>query len=1061
MANVVWVVIATLFFGIFLDVEINESRFDWGCALNNVDADRTVQGKCFVEYEGLCNKLSVPPYVFVIVNFSLPFLFCVIYSEFTMPRVKSLVNRADVERGQNETVTLSRQRKLFIAYFCQLAARLCIGIVFIVLLLTEVFYPREFPSNFICNFIRETDNQTAYTTGNATTRTYKCNSQRGHKKTLWMYALVGVNGIFAVILLIEIVIILSRARKGKHFMNDSQFYNDHLKSNNDQQDELKRRKSRQEISLLVIPQQELQDSQEGTDHEILEREHSTQFQTAIKCMKETVMKNNEQLEGPSSPFKPNPGEGDETKHLKLDQIYTNVIIYPGRAKYDFPKDRLGQLKVYPKPEANLSPKRPGDIFDDQPKKILIVGRPGIGKTLYCSKLMRDWASDRLFDQAQNAEFRFEVAFLVKFKRLNSSKKLNLRELLNRSEFSMNVTDVVWDYILENPNKVLLIFDGVDEFSGRKEINGNDSASREMQREMAERRMPLHALYSKILSGELLDGAFVLTTTRPTAVSCVTDFEFSRVGEILGFSSEQVENYVEKFTDDDKDAKETIWQHISNNLNLFSLCYIPVNCFIICSCLLYILKTVPLDFTDAASKVLPTKLTHIYNFAVKIFYFWHSDKYRNKTVDQEEIFKPLDKLPDDSEVKKDFKKLGKIAFKGIKEGRLTFESDEVTNLEDCGLLHRLPDLKMTAERPDKGHKAQYCFVHLTIQEFLAAKHIADFKNENKLRKFVSRHIEEGAWQVVLQFVAGLLVDRDKPLTDIFTNLLPASTYEEESSPRRTISWPISRDAQLALTLCHCLYEINADHSAVRKKIREIGFNAVVFKNCQLGPTDCTAIVNFVKMSNKILMIGLEGNNIGPLGCKEIGTLFSRGDSDSNRKLKTVSLDKNSITDEGVKYLAETLKHSNCELESLTLESNKITFQGVKYLIEALKHSNCKLSSLNFAFNNITDEGVMYLAEALKESNCKLNTLNLWQDNITDEGVKYLAGALKHSNCKLNSLNLGYNGITNESEKYLTEALMHSNCKLKSLDLRNTTINKRIQSKWEAIMIAKSAVRSDVN
>ena len=134
--------------------------------------------------------------------------------------------------------------------------------------------------------MRETVNQTVNTTGNAKTQTYKCNSQRAHKKTSWMYALGGVDGIFAVILLIEIFIILSRARKGKQFMNDSQFYNDHLKSNNDQRKELKRENSRQEIPLLIIPQQELQHLQEGTDHEILELERSTQFQTSIKCMKE-------------------------------------------------------------------------------------------------------------------------------------------------------------------------------------------------------------------------------------------------------------------------------------------------------------------------------------------------------------------------------------------------------------------------------------------------------------------------------------------------------------------------------------------------------------------------------------------------------------------------------------------------------------------------------------------------------------------------------------------------------------------------------------------------------
>ena len=113
------------------------------------------------------------------------------------------------------------------------------------------------------------------------------------------------------------------------------------------------------------------------------------------------------------------------------------------------------------------------------------------------------------------------------------------------------------------------------------------------------------------------------------------------------------------------------------------------------------------------------------------------------------------------MKGDFKKLGTIAFKGIKEGRLTFESDEVANLEDCGLLHRLPDLKPGAKRPLEKPKAQYCFQHLTIQEFFAAKHVTDNMGEAELREFVSSHITDGAWQVVLQFVAGLLSDRDQP------------------------------------------------------------------------------------------------------------------------------------------------------------------------------------------------------------------------------------------------------------------------------------------------------------
>ena len=1094
VGNVVWIAVATIFVAIFLDIEINEPRFDWSCALNNADVDGSIQGNCFVKYEELCNKLSVPPYGFVIVNFSLPFIVCVIYSVFAKPRVTSISENSStdrVESGQHEEAN-SSQRKLFTAYFCQLITRLCLGVLFIVFLQTEVFYPRKFPSNLKCKVMRGVVNQTANTTGNAPTQTYECNTQRAHKKTSWMYALRGVDGFFAFILLIEIFIILSRVRKGKQFMNDQQFYNDHLKSNYEPQKEPSgKQNSRQEITLRLISQPELQDSQEEENHEILETEqteHLPQLQTCFKCMKESILKNTEGLRDLSSPFKPNPGEGDQTKDLKLNQIYTNLIIHPGRAYYHFPENRREQLKVYPKPEENLQPKGPGDIVDDQHKNILIVGRPGIGKTLFCTKFMRDWASDRLFDEAKNSELRFDVAFLVKFRRLNSAAELNLRELLNKSEFSTHMNDVVWNYIRENPSKVLFIFDGIDEFSARKELQGDHSIYEDTVDEI----MPLHALYMKIASGKLLNGAAVLTTTRPTAVSCVRDLTFSSVVEILGFSSGKVKNYVEKFTGDDKAAGDTIWQHISNNLNLFSLCYIPVNCFIICSCLLYMLQNLSSNSTHTLTS-LPTKLTNIYSFAVKLFFFKHSNRYRNKTVVQDEIFKKLDELAED--VKEDFKKLGTIAFKGIKEGRLTFESEEVTNLEDCGLLHRLPDLKPEAKRPLEKPKAQYCFQHLTIQEFFAAKHLVDNMQEAELREFVSHHITDGAWQVVLQFVAGLLSDRDEPLTDIFTNLLPVSTYEKEDQelePGKVTCWPSEDDKYLALTLCHCLYEIDADDSVVQNRVREIDFNAVVFENCELGPVDCTAIVNFVKMHNEILMINLGLNNIGRLGCKELSEflVFSTSVSDGNCKLSSLELSATNLTDEGVKYLAEALKDGNCKLNCLNLCNNLFTDEKVKYLAEALKdsncklnilnlrdneftdegvkylaealNSNCKLNSLNLGGNRFTDKGVKYLAEAFKRSNCKLNSLNLACNKLTDEGVKYLAEALKDSNCELNSLNLTHNNLTHEGIKYLAEALKHSNCKLKSLNLTevidNNLHSERIEYLAEALMDSNCKLKS---
>ena len=130
-----------------------------------------------MEYKKLHDKLSVPLYSFVIVNFSLPFIVCVIYSILATPRVNKLESRNTDVEGQDHQANTT-QRKLFIQCCCQLASRFCLGIVFILFLLYEVFYPREFPSNFKCNLMREENQTEANATGNSKTPSYECINQR-------------------------------------------------------------------------------------------------------------------------------------------------------------------------------------------------------------------------------------------------------------------------------------------------------------------------------------------------------------------------------------------------------------------------------------------------------------------------------------------------------------------------------------------------------------------------------------------------------------------------------------------------------------------------------------------------------------------------------------------------------------------------------------------------------------------------------------------------------------------------------------------------------------------
>ena len=599
--------------------------------------------------------------------------------------------------------------------------------------------------------------------------------------------------------------------------------------------------------------------------------------------------------------------------------------------------------------------------------------------------------------------------------------MTLRELLAGAETVHRLDDSVWEFVQNHATKVLLIFDGLDEYSRKEEINTEEDYKNDV-----EEKMPVSVLYKKLAAGQLLRGASILATTRPTAVKYVAHVDFQRTVEIRGFTSENVEEYVEKFTRGYPGAKEKIWGHIKSNINLFSLSYIPVNCFLICHCLLQSIL--------CESSQLPTRMTDIYQMTVKMFLFNHMHDRKGfsrkelEKLKSTHMYEPFENFP--RKLQKIFKSLGEIAFKGIEEGRLLFESSEVSGLEDCGLLHKLPDLKPKAWNDPR--KSQFCFIHLTVQEFFAAKHLVNTKTKKKIKRFVRTHIKHGTWQVVLQFVAGLL----NSSSDIFIKVLPESTVKREnyesSEPKTLTSWPATKEDQdLAVQVCKCLYEINDEQQPVlQNKIEKIKFNAVDFMYCSLAPIDVAAVLHFLENAEEILSISLFNNQLGDLGANEVKKfIFNR-----ERKVKKLDLSGNNLTDNAAKDFAAALKHSNyCKLESLDLSNNNVTDNAAKNFAAALEHSNCKLETLELSNNNFTDNAAKDFAAALKHINCKLKTLELSKNNFTDIAAKDFASALEHSNCKLKELWLSENNFTDNAAKDFAAALKHSNCKLEQLYL----------------------------
>ena len=743
---VTWILLSVVILAVFTDMESSESRLDFRCFGAKSENIDLVWRKCYEKYEEQYNKFALPAYGFVIMNF-VPITFvCVIYSQIVRPTVDRLsqcIRNGDPERqSHDQENALSTGYKLFKAYCCQLSIRLVLGVVFIILQ-TQLLYPLKFPSKFHCNLTDGTT-QPWNSSDNAQNSTlHDCYYSRAVWKTSWMDAFLVINGILVVCILIEIVYLFLRACRQRDFMQNSKFQTSYLNP---------REEAIENILLSSLESKRKQ-------------RLKTPLQEFIQETKEIIIDDTYQPPQLQSLFSSPPDKGGPPKHLTLDQIYTSLFILPGMANEhmslpmtDFPEDRRKNLETYTRLfEKNERPREPEDILNHENKNVLIVGCPGIGKTLWCTKILRDWASDKIFHNTPDNKIHFDAAFFVEYRIFNTETDLSLKELLTHSTYSPSnqLNEEVWNYILENPQRVLLIFDGV-------KLNSKISteANKPQFINSVDEKMPIFALYAKLATGKLLKGAAVLTTTRPTALSCIESIPFDKVFEIFGFPSEQVKEYVTKFAEEDEEAVNTVRRHITSNIVILSLCHIPASCFIICSRLFKMVK-----LFGSESLNLPTRFTYIYKKAVKIFYLRHNEEFRNKHFTRENF--ESNYFPPKEEKK--FEKLEKMAFEGIKEGRLIFGGNEVRGMEDSALFYRLPD-----REPDPfNNKGQFRFIHPTMPDFFAAEHLTNM-SETELRNFVSMNTKESKWQLVFQFLAGLMESKNQLPSEIITDLLSLET-----------------------------------------------------------------------------------------------------------------------------------------------------------------------------------------------------------------------------------------------------------------------------------------------
>ena len=830
------------------------------------------------------------------------------------------ISKNNNEHG-NEGPPIYARPKVRKFYVGQIIVRALVLLIFIVgIVLIVKMNPRDsgfsFPAHFNCTL---EDN----TTGGLTTTYVMCPDKYNNEKTVASIAILVLDTLVLILTVYELIVELLRAPSSNNNLEETGL-------------ELLNPNSQEDVPESDTCINSLENIPEPSYQELLKEQilSSTQRQKKLFA---TV---------------------HDKSDLLFDDIFTELIVYRGRMSHKLKQhnlyEREGNLWKYAEPddikvkldnvEDLVKPLEEGEVA---PRNIFMIGRAGIGKTMFCENIIRGWASNKLYKR------RYDYVFLLNFRQLNRIKHdISLRHLLNSSPHTVQLDEATFARITMSSEKLLLIFDGFDEFLDQD--NFKEVAESLPDREEEDCAMAVQALYYKLCTGKLLSRATIVTTSRASKALEVINEDRAitnkRTVEILGFDEEKIKEYVRKFCGEDHRKSEAIIEYITSRADLLALCYVPMNCFLVCYCL----QTLKVE--DISKGALPTTLTALYQRIVRLFIKEHYKSEGEPTAKTEQ--KPLSDAT--------IEQLSKVAYEGVLKRQLIFDEElknfPIDELTSCGILHEMPGIVT----PDMELSAQYIFIHLTIQEFLAARHIIQKFTINEFQSFALSAVCDPKWEMVLQFIAGLL----SPSAN-FPPKLPAPENQDFKAKderltelRHVALFECLKKAKLLLSI-KCLFEYH-DAAFVKDSVSDIG-PKIDLDAEGVTDADCTAI-SFVCQNaacGSVTAIHLEQNNIGALGCRELKGLLT-----SDSEIKELNITENPIGDKGAENIKAALQDSNCKLTSLNLSFNNIGDKGAEHIKAALQNSNCKLTSLNLSGNRISTKVAEHMKAAFQDSNCKL-------------------------------------------------------------------------------------------
>uniref|UniRef100_A0A671RY99 Uncharacterized protein n=1 Tax=Sinocyclocheilus anshuiensis TaxID=1608454 RepID=A0A671RY99_9TELE len=467
-----------------------------------------------------------------------------------------------------------------------------------------------------------------------------------------------------------------------------------------------------------------------------------------------------------------------------------------------------------------------------------------------------------------------------------------------------------------------------------------------------------------------------------------------------------------------------------------MCHIPVFCWVSATVLEKMLS-------QAESGEIPKTLTQMYtHFLIIQTNIRHEKDYEKKVKDEDMILK-----------------LGKLAFQQLVKGNLIFYEED---LRECGIdvteASVYSGLCTQIFREEFGlfQGKVFCFVHLSIQEHLAALYAHLFlmkKNRNvfitlsssplkHLKKALHVSLSElhqravkkafksknGHLDLFLRFLLGLSLESNQTLLRELPTQTGSCSYNKEETVEY-IKQKIRRNLspERSINLFHCLNELGDD--SLMQEIQDY-LKSGKIRETKLSSSQWSALVYVLLTSEQRmdvfkLKLFIGSQNTADEVLQKLLPVV--------KESKLVQLMDCGVTDEGCGALASALKSNPSHMRNMNLSLNKLGASGVKLLSDGLKDPHCKLEKLRLGKCGVTDEGCAALASALRSNPSHLRELDLSLNKLGDSGLKLLSDGLKDPHFKLETLRLSECGVTDEGCAVLASALRSNPSHLRQLDL----------------------------